>query len=257
MNKKYEKQIIRFIFNIIFLMLNAVVIAYAEPIVAEGAVPNETSKQAILNKMYAIYGADQVIDKIQVRTVSAPNGWSDSVAKIITSDLNKVKQGKLSIRSTQLELIGKVSNQSDIPQTTANLQNLVQAPYRLNIQLTVNQAEQKILDDTLKNRIIEFESGSVILAESGTKILDEMAVALSKVTGKKVKIIGHTDSSGDAAKNLTLSHERAAAVKNYLIGKNIPIKSLSIEGLGSNKPVADNTTSEGRKKNRRIEFEVL
>lgn len=252
-----KKQIIRFIFNIIFLMLNAVVIAYAEPIVVEGAVPNETSKQAILNKMYAIYGADQVIDKIQVRTVSAPNGWSDSVAKIITSDLNKVKQGKLSIRSTQLELIGKVSNQSDIPQTTANLQNLVQAPYRLNIRLTVNQAEQKILDDTLKNRIIEFESGSVILAESGTKILDEMAVALSKVTGKKVKIIGHTDSSGDAAKNLTLSHERAAAVKNYLIGKNIPIKSLSIEGLGSNKPVADNTTSEGRKKNRRIEFEVL
>ena len=252
-----KKQIIRFIFNIIFLMLNAVVIAYAEPIVAEGAVPNETSKQAILNKMYAIYGADQVIDKIQVRTVSAPNGWSDSVAKIITSDLNKVKQGKLSIRSTQLELIGKVSNQSDIPQTTANLQNLVQAPYRLNIRLTVNQAEQKILDDTLKNRTIEFESGSVILAESGTKILDEMAVALSKVTGKKVKIIGHTDSSGDAAKNLTLSHERAAAVKNYLIGKNIPIKSLSIEGLGSNKPVADNTTSEGRKKNRRIEFEVL
>ena len=252
-----KKQIIRFIFNIIFLMLNAVVIAYAEPIVAEGAVPNETSKQAILNKMYAIYGAGQVIDKIHVRTVSAPNGWSDSVAKIITSDLNKVKQGKLSIRSTQLELIGKVSNQSDIPQTTANLQNLVQAPYRLNIQLTVNQAEQKILDDTLKNRIIEFESGSVILAESGTKILDEMAVALSKVTGKKVKIIGHTDSSGDAAKNLTLSHERAAAVKNYLIGKNIPIKSLSIEGLGSNKPVADNTTSEGRKKNRRIEFEVL
>ena len=252
-----KKQIIRFIFNIIFLMLNAIVVAYAEPIVVEGAVPNETSKQAILNKMYAIYGAGQVIYKIHVRTVSAPNGWSDSVAKIITSDLNKVKQGKLSIRSTQLELIGKVSNQSDIPQTTANLQNLVQAPYRLNIQLTVNQAEQKILDDTLKNRIIEFESGSVILAESGTKILDEMAVALSKVTGKKVKIIGHTDSSGDAAKNLTLSHERAAAVKNYLIGKNIPIKSLSIEGLGSNKPVADNTTSEGRKKNRRIEFEVL
>ena len=50
-----KKQIIRFIFNIIFLMLNAVVIAYAEPIVAEGAVPNETSKQAILNKMYMLF----------------------------------------------------------------------------------------------------------------------------------------------------------------------------------------------------------
>ncbi|WP_252152418.1 OmpA family protein [Acinetobacter terrae] len=233
------------------------VIAYAEPIVVEGAVPNEASKQAILNKMYAVYGTDQVVDKIQVRAVSAPNGWSDSVSKVITEDLKKVKQGKLSVRGTQVELAGKMSNQNDIQPTTVNFQNLVQAPYRLNTQLTVNQAEQKIIDEALKNRIIEFESGSAILAESGIQILDEMAVALNKVAGKKVKVIGHTDSSGNPAKNLTLSQERAAAVKNYLIGKNIPTDRLSVEGLGSNKPVADNTTAEGRKKNRRIEFEVL
>ncbi|WP_228145900.1 OmpA family protein [Acinetobacter terrae] len=233
------------------------VIAYAEPIVVEGAVPNEASKQAILNKMYAVYGTDHVVDKIQVRAVSAPNGWSDSVSKVITEDLKKVKQGKLSVRGTQVELAGKMSNQNNIQPTTVNFQNLVQAPYRLNTQLTVNQAEQKIIDEALKNRIIEFESSSAILAESGIKILDEMAVALNKVAGKKVKVIGHTDSSGNSAKNLTLSQERAAAVKNYLIGKNIPTDRLSVEGLGSNKPVADNTTVEGRKKNRRIEFEVL
>lgn len=238
-------------------MSSVPVIAYAEPIVVEGAVPNEASKQVILNKMYAVYGTDQVIDKIQVRAVSAPNGWSDSVSKVITEDLKKVKQGKLSVRGTQVELAGKMSNQNDIQPTTVNFQNLVQAPYRLNTQLTVNQAEQKIIDEALKNRIIEFESGSAILAESGIQILDEMAVALNKVAGKKVKVIGHTDSSGNPAKNLTLSQERAAAVKNYLIGKNIPTDRLSVEGLGSNKPVADNTTAEGRKKNRRIEFEVL
>ena len=252
-----KKQIIKSIFYIAFFMSSVPVIAYAEPIVVEGAVPNEASKQAILNKMYAIYGVDQVIDKIQVRAVSAPNGWSDSVSKVITEDLKKVKQGKLSVRGTQVELAGKMSNQNDIQPTTVNFQNLVQAPYRLNTQLTVNQAEQKIIDEALKNRIIEFESGSAILAESGIQILDEMAVALNKVAGKKVKVIGHTDSSGNPAKNLTLSQERAAAVKNYLIGKNIPTDRLSVEGLGSNKPVADNTTAEGRKKNRRIEFEVL
>lgn len=252
-----KKQIIKSIFYIAFFMSSVPVIAYAEPIVVEGAVPNEASKQAILNKMYAIYGVDQVIDKIQVRAVSAPNGWSDFVSKVITEDLKKVKQGKLSVRGTQVELAGKMSNQNDIQPTTVNFQNLVQAPYRLNTQLTVNQAEQKIIDEALKNRIIEFESGSAILAESGIQILDEMAVALNKVAGKQVKVIGHTDSSGNPAKNLTLSQERAAAVKNYLIGKNIPTDRLSVEGLGSNKPVADNTTAEGRKKNRRIEFEVL
>ncbi|MBD0191258.1 OmpA family protein, partial [Acinetobacter baumannii] len=106
-------------------------------------------------------------------------------------------------------------------------------------------------------RIIEFESGSAVLTEAGQKILDEMAVALNKVGGKKVKIVGHTDSSGDATKNLKLSQDRALAVKNYLISKNIPADHLSTEGLGSSKPVADNTSAEGRKKNRRIEFTVL
>lgn len=134
---------------------------------------------------------------------------------------------------------------------------MVVPPFRFNAQLSVNQAEQKIVDDALKNRIIEFESGRSILTPVGTQILDEMAVALNKVQGKNVKIIGHTDSSGDLKKNINLSQERADAVKQYLIGKNIPAIRLNTAGLGSEKPVADNSTAEGRKKNRRIEFEVL
>lgn len=243
----------------VLTLLNLVSISslvLAEPVVVEGVVPNEASKHVILNKMYVVYGTDQVIDKIKVKPVSTPNGWSDSVTKIITADLKKVKQGKLSVHATQVELTGKMLNQNDIQPTTANFQNMIQAPYRLNIQLSASQAEQKIIDDALKNRIIEFESGSVILAASGTKILDEMAVALNKVAGKKVKIIGHTDSSGSPAKNLILSQERAAAVKSYLTEKNVPTDYLTVEGLGSTQPVADNTTVDGRKKNRRIEFEV-
>ena len=55
-------------------------LVWAEPVVVEGVVPNEASKQAILMRMQSVYGANQVIDKIQVRPVAAPNGWSDSVA---------------------------------------------------------------------------------------------------------------------------------------------------------------------------------
>ncbi len=84
-----------------------------------------------------------------------------------------------------------------------------------------------------------------------------MVIALNKVSGKKIRIIGHTDSSGDANKNIVLSQQRAEAVKNYLISKNIAAENLSVDGLGSTQPIADNLTAEGRKKNRRIEFEVL
>ena len=108
-----------------------------------------------------------------------------------------------------------------------------------------------------RNRIVEFESGSSILTEAGKKILDEMAVALNRVGAKKVKIIGHTDSSGDANKNTVLSQARAVVVQDYLVTKNIAADRLSTEGKGSSQLVADNATADGRKKNRRIEFEVL
>ena len=229
----------------------------AAPIVVEGVVPNESSKQAILVKMQSVYGADQVVDKIQVRPVSAPNGWSDSVTRVITPDLKKVKQGQLRVRGTQIELTGKMSNPNEIQPTASNFQSLVQQPYRFNAQLSVNLAEQKVIDDALKDRIIEFESGSAILTETVKRILDEMAVALNKVGGKQVKIIGHTDSSGDASRNVILSKERAVAVQDYLVSKNIATDRLSTEGKGSSEPIADNATADGRRKNRRIEFEVL
>ncbi len=230
---------------------------FAAPIVVEGAVPNDMTKQAILAKLKAVYGDDQVVDKIQIRAVSAPNGWSDSVTRVITPDLKKISQGKLSVRGTQVELVGKMGVQTDIQPTTSLFQSLVQPPYRFNSQISVNAAEQSVIDNALKNRIIEFESGKAVLTPTGTQILDEMVVALNKVQGKNVKIVGHTDSQGNPQKNQDLSLQRAEAVKQYLTTKGIAPTRLSTAGLGSTKPVADNATDEGRRKNRRIEFDVL
>lgn len=229
----------------------------AQPIVIEGVVPNEKMKTELLAKAYTSYGQQNVIDRVQIRPVAIASNWSHTVSNLITDDLKKVKQGKLTVRGTEIHLTGKLSNPVEIQSTQSRLQNLTPANFRLNTQLSVNQAEQQIIDIALKNRIIEFESGSAVLAVSGIQILDEMVAALKRVNGKKIKISGHTDSSGDTAKNLALSKQRADAVRTYLIQKNISPESLSTEGLGSKKPVADNTTAEGRKRNRRIEFEVL
>ena len=239
------------------LGLSFTTLSHAEPIIVDGVVPNEMTKQAIIAKMRLVYGDDQVIDRIQVKPVSAPNGWADSVTKVITPDLKKVRQGQLKVRGTQVDLTGKVISQEEIAPTTAAFQALVEQPYRFVSQLSVNHAEQAIIDNALKNRIIEFESGSAVLLPAGTQILDEMVVALNRVQGKNVKIIGHTDSQGNPDKNKVLSQERADAVKQYLIAKNIAATRLSTAGVGSDKPVADNATADGRKKNRRIEFEVL
>ena len=231
--------------------------SFANPIVIEGAVPDQATKQQILNKLKATYDGVEIVDRIQVKSVVMPKGWTESVTQSISPELKKVSQGKLVIDGTQVKLSGKVGNETAKLTTENTLKSGLQAPYQFSSSLSLNLAEQKILDDALKNRIIEFESGSSILTPAGQQILNEMAAALNKVKGKNIKIIGHTDSSGDPKKNIILSQERAEAVKQYLISKQISANVLNTEGLGAQKPVADNATAEGRKKNRRIEFEVL
>ena len=70
-------------------------------------------------------------------------------------------------------------------------------------------------------------------------------------------IEGHTDSQGDDAMNLDLSKRRAKRAMDYLISKGISKDRLSSEGFGETRPVADNSTSEGRAQNRRVEFRIV
>lgn len=215
-NKKYTRLLGCFS---LLITLNLYVFCKAQPVIVEGVVPSEASKQALLNKLSSVYGSNQVIDKIKVKPIDTPNGWSESVNKLINTDLKKISQGKLDVQGTSIILSGKLSHQNEISQTSSLFQSLITPPFHLNTVFSANLTEQKVVDDALKNRIIEFESGSSILTLTGTKILDEMVIALNKVQGKNIKIIGHTDNLGDQQQNLKLSIERADAVKKYLVDK--------------------------------------
>ncbi|MEQ1588069.1 MAG: OmpA family protein [Cyclobacteriaceae bacterium] len=71
---------------------------------------------------------------------------------------------------------------------------------------------------------------------------------------RSVKISGHTDNTGREAHNLSLSKQRADVVAEYLVSNGVNINSIETSGLGSSKPIAENTTEDGRKKNRRVEL---
>jgi outer membrane protein OmpA-like peptidoglycan-associated protein len=71
---------------------------------------------------------------------------------------------------------------------------------------------------------------------------------------RSVKISGHTDNTGNEAHNLRLSKQRADVVAEYLAGNGIDINRLETSGLGSSRPITENTTEAGRKKNRRVEL---
>ncbi|MBQ3658239.1 MAG: OmpA family protein [Bacteroidales bacterium] len=103
---------------------------------------------------------------------------------------------------------------------------------------------------------IQFESGKSTILRSSYPILDQVVKVMTENPDYKLIISGHTDSSGNPEKNMTLSKERADAVKNYLIIHGIPGHRLTAEGYGDTRPVADNKTTKGRALNRRVELEA-
>ncbi len=107
------------------------------------------------------------------------------------------------------------------------------------------------------NLHINFENNSAqITSESETRI-QKYADFLNNYTNYSAQIVGYTDSRGSASYNKQLSKRRAEAVVADLVKRGVDPKQLSATGMGEENPVADNSTSEGRAKNRRIEAKLI
>lgn len=104
---------------------------------------------------------------------------------------------------------------------------------------------------------IYFETGKAILRPKSFDALDQVLRFLENNTSMKLEISGHTDNTGSLRINQKLSRDRARAVVDYLVGKGIPQEMLVFKGYADTQPVAENNTSAGRERNRRVEFKVL
>ncbi|MCL2129719.1 MAG: OmpA family protein [Treponema sp.] len=105
---------------------------------------------------------------------------------------------------------------------------------------------------------IQFAPDSSILMASEKLKLDSIAEILMKYPDRDLLVGGHTALAGNAAGRLQLSLERAQAVADYLLGKRVRTpERMVIQGYGAERPVADNSTEEGMRKNRRVEITIL
>lgn len=120
------------------------------------------------------------------------------------------------------------------------------------------QVSEKTID---LNEQVQFDTGKATIRPESDKLLTEIAQILKDNPDiELVSIDGHTDNVGNKAGNKILSRNRAAAVVKWLADKKkggIDPKRLKSEGFGQDKPIADNTTEEGRQKNRRVEIRIL
>ena len=101
---------------------------------------------------------------------------------------------------------------------------------------------------------ITFDIDKSVIKPESMGVLNQVAKFLKENSAVNMEIDGHTDNSGAAAHNLTLSQQRADAVKAQLVSMGIDASRLSTKGFGDTKPIGDNGSPEGKANNRRVEF---
>lgn len=189
--------------------------------------------------------------------------WVDYIPQVELPDFSNVFDAqKKACEEANAKLEQKIDDQNaqikklqnDIKFTQDSLDRHIKATKpKVAYKPTVEEA--KIIETAMSN--LEFESGKAIIKEGSFTYLNGLAELLVKHPEWSVKLSGHTDNVGKAAKNLQLSKDRAASVRSYLVNKGVDSANIESEGFGSSKPIASNNTAAGRAKNRRVEVSLF
>ena len=104
---------------------------------------------------------------------------------------------------------------------------------------------------------ITFNTNEAILKFTASPVLDSVAKVAKEYDKTSLQVIGYTDSTGNDNINIPLSQKRAAAVNQYLVLRGVNQARINTFGMGSQNPIASNSTSEGREQNRRVEIYLI
>jgi outer membrane protein OmpA-like peptidoglycan-associated protein len=130
------------------------------------------------------------------------------------------------------------------------------------IETEIPGAEVERVDDGIvvtfdENSGVYFDTNKYNINETSQATLDKLAGVFKEFPDTKILVVGHTDSSGSEEYNMTLSRNRAWAVTNYLEMKGLAVSRFNTMWYGETQPKYDNSTAEGRAKNRRVNIAIV
>lgn len=236
-----------------------------------GYAPSEQSQSQILMDAKDIFGDTKAMvswETVSLASGAPDNQWNE-VIRLYMSKLAQLDSGRLLIEDFEGSLQGKSTSRDTQQSLYAMMQAGTPSGYNFVGNIAVPQAPvetvgqsgsqaicQSLLNDLRGTRKISFApSEAVIRGDENFDLLAELANAAKQCPKFRIAINGYTSSDGDPAMNQKLSDDRANAVLFYLNAQgDIELSRLEATGLGSQYPIASNTTPEGREQNRRIEF---
>ena len=162
-------------------------------------------------------------------------------------------------RQEALEQQQKLAAQADQARDAAARAQQEQAELRRQLVVQLNQILQT--RETARGLIVNmsdvlFDTGQYTLRPGAREKLAKVSGIILAHAGLKIAVEGHTDSVGGDAYNMKLSQNRADSVRSYLVSEGLNSGTVTAEGFGKTRPVADNSTAAGRQQNRRVELVV-
>jgi peptidoglycan-associated lipoprotein len=205
---------------------------------------------ACATKKYVKTQIDDVAGKI--------NDKVDTLSKSLEETQERTRQNEQRIGQTEQRL-GEVDQKAQAAGTAAANANTAATAAGAKAEAVEKTVKRLIYEVTLSEDQGNFKIGQSELPPEAKARIDELVAQLkANPNGAYLEIEGHTDSTGPAEYNMQLGLERAEAVKRYLYEtQNIPLHKMNVISYGAEKPVAPNTTREGRAKNRRVVIKVL
>ena len=225
-----------------------------------GEVPSEQIRQSIVQLATSSINPPRfsaVTDKLVATNTPAPQGYL-AVARRGIRTVTSCEQGVSAFVNRRFSLTCQLPSSAQESVRSAALAPL---PFGTLGQVNTQSVEavsacETSLRSLLSNTRIQFASKSAVIDDASAPLIVSIAEAAKSCPGR-LRIEGHTDSTGRDDENQELSVARAEAVRAALIEQGVAPARLVARGFGSRKPIGDNRTRDGRARNRRIEIKVI
>jgi OmpA-OmpF porin, OOP family len=238
-----------------------------------GVVPDEQTKQSIVNQLNSTFGAGNVSGDISVDSRARAAAWTSGLASALP--YFKTSGSEATFEGNSINVGGTLPENAK-SDTVSRLKSVYGDGLRIGsfeAATAVSEANRRTtealsnlrpgfsaadLTNALNTNVINFASGSAQVPRESMSMLEQAAQAIkSAPAGTVLEIGGYTDNRGNSATNLRLSQQRADSVRRFLISKGVNADSLVAKGYGDSSPIASNDSEDGRFRNRRIEFKDI